>query len=35
VFPNNLLAGMFNFGPGELFMVDKAEQKEAPKVSFS
>src|ERR1041385_4268639 len=35
VFPNNLLAGMFNFGPCELFMVDKAEQKEAPKVSFS
>jgi LemA protein len=35
VFPSNLVAGMFNFGPAELFVVDKPEQKEAPKVSFS
>ena len=35
VFPNNLLAGMFNFGPAELFVVEKPEQKDAPKVSFS
>ena len=34
-FPNNLVAGMFNFGAGDLFMVDKPEEKEAPKVSFS
>ena len=34
-FPNNLVAGMFNFGAGELFVVDKPEEKEAPKVSFS
>ena len=35
VFPSNLVAGMFNFAPAELFVVDKPEQKEAPKVSFS
>ena len=34
-FPSNIIAGMFNFGPAELFVVDRAEQKEAPKVSFS
>ena len=35
VFPSNLIAGTFNFGPAELFVVDKPEQKDAPKVSFS
>lgn len=35
VFPNNLVAGMFNFAPAELFVVDKPEQKDAPKVSFT
>ena len=35
VFPSNLIAGMFNFMPAELFVVDKPEQKDAPKVSFS
>jgi LemA protein len=35
VFPSNLIAGTFNFGPAELFVVDKPEEKEAPKVSFS
>jgi len=35
VFPSNLIAGMFNFMPAELFVIDKPEQKEAPKVSFS
>jgi len=34
VFPSNVLAGMFNFGPAELFVIDKPEQKDAPKVSF-
>jgi LemA protein len=34
IFPSNLVAGMFNFGPAELFVVDKPEQKDAPKVSF-
>ena len=33
-FPTNLIAGMFNFGPAELFVIDKPEEKEAPKVSF-
>src|ERR1019366_1249882 len=35
VFPSNLIANTFNFGPAELFVVDKPEQKDAPKVSFS
>ena len=35
VFPSNLIAGMFNFMSAELFVVDKPEQKDAPKVSFS
>lgn len=34
VFPTNLIAGMFNFAPAELFVIEKPEQKEAPKVSF-
>jgi LemA protein len=34
VFPTNLIAGSFNFGPAELFVIDKPEQKEAPKVAF-
>ena len=33
-FPTNLVAGTFNFGPAELFQIDKPEQKEAPKVQF-
>ena len=35
VFPANILAGMFNFAPAELFVIDKPEQKDAPKVSFA
>ena len=34
VFPNNIIAGMFNFAPAELFVIEKPEQREAPKVSF-
>src|SRR3954447_12562536 len=34
VFPTNLIAAPFNFGPAELFVIDKPKQKEAPKVSF-
>jgi LemA protein len=34
VFPSNLIAGMFNFAAAELFVVDKPEQKDAPKVQF-
>ena len=33
-FPTNILAGMFNFAPAELFVIDKPEQRDAPKVSF-
>ena len=33
-FPSNLVAGMFNFGPAELFQIQKPEEREAPKVSF-
>ena len=33
-FPTNLIAGPFNFGPAQLFEIEKPEQKEAPKVSF-
>src|SRR6266480_4912177 len=33
-FPTNILAGSFNFGPAELFVIEKPEEKEAPKVSF-
>src|SRR3984885_8731825 len=35
VFPTNVIAGAFNFGPAELFAIEKPEEKEAPKVSFS
>jgi len=34
-FPTNLIAGPFNFMPAELFVIEKPEEKEAPKVSFS
>jgi len=34
VFPSNLIAGIFNFTAAELFTVEKAEQREAPKVQF-
>jgi len=33
-FPTNLIAGPFNFGPAELFVIEKPEEKAAPKVSF-
>ncbi len=33
-FPTNLIAAPFNFGPAELFNIEKPEEKEAPKVSF-
>jgi LemA protein len=35
IFPNNIIAGMFNFAAAELFVIDKPEQKEAPQVKFS
>jgi LemA protein len=33
-FPTNLIAGVFNFAPAEMFVIERPEQKEAPKVSF-
>src|SRR5882724_7425880 len=35
VFPANMIASSFNFAPAESFVIDKPEEKEAPKVSFS
>ncbi len=35
VFPSNLIAGTFNFGPAEPFIIEKPAEKEAPKVSFA
>jgi LemA protein len=34
VFPTNIIASTFNFAPAELFVIEKPEQKEAPKVAF-
>src|SRR5262245_30098013 len=34
-FPTNTIAGAFNFGPAELFVIEKPAEKEVPKVSFS
>jgi LemA protein len=35
VFPSNIIAGIFNFSAAELFQVDAAAERQAPKVSFS
>lgn len=34
-FPSNIVAGVFNFKEAELFVVDRPEAREAPKVSFT
>ena len=34
-FPNNLVSGMFNFGAGELLVMENPAARAAPKVSFS
>src|SRR5277367_5188904 len=34
-FPTNLIANTFNFTAAEMFVIDKPEEKAAPKVSFS
>lgn len=34
-FPDNIFAGMFNFGEARLFEVENVGEREAPKVSFS
>jgi LemA protein len=33
-FPTNMISGPFNFGPAELFVIEKPEEKEAVKVTF-
>lgn len=35
VFPNSVIAGSFNFAAAELFAIEKAEEREPTKVSFS
>jgi len=34
-FPNNILAGMFNFNPAEHLEIEAPEKRQAPKVSFT
>lgn len=34
-FPTNMIAGPLSFGPAEAFVIEKAEEKQAPKVSFT
>jgi LemA protein len=34
-FPNNILAGMFNFKPAEHLEIEAPEKRQAPKVSFT
>jgi LemA protein len=33
-FPTNIIANTFNFAAAEMFVIDKPEEKEAPKVQF-
>jgi LemA protein len=33
-FPSNIIAGMFNFAEASLFEIERADEREAPKVSF-
>jgi LemA protein len=35
VFPSSVIASSFNFTAAEMFVIEKTEQREAPKVSFS
>ena len=35
VFPTVVIAGMFNFGPAQLFEIENAAERQAPKVSFT
>ena len=35
VFPSSIVAGAFHFTAAELFVIEKPEQRETPKVSFS
>jgi LemA protein len=35
VFPNNIIAGSFNFAPAKLLEIEAPEERKAPKVSFT
>ena len=35
IFPNSILAGMFNFAPASLYEIGDSADREAPKVSFT
>ena len=35
IFPNSILAGMFNFAPASLYEIAEAGDREVPKVSFA
>jgi LemA protein len=35
VFPSSVIAGTFHFTAAELFVIEKAEERSAPKVSFT
>ncbi|HVT35626.1 MAG TPA: LemA family protein [Nevskiaceae bacterium] len=35
VFPNSVIAGMFNFAPAQMWEIEKPEMRAAPKVSFT
>ena len=35
IFPNSLLAGMFGFGPANLYEIETPSDREAPKISFT
>jgi LemA protein len=35
MFPSNVVAGMFNFRPEEMFEIEEPSQREAPKVQFT
>ncbi len=34
IFPNNIIAGMFNFQPAEFFEVEETQHRQAPSVKF-
>ena len=35
IFPNSIIAGMFNFAPASLYEITDPGEREVPKVSFS
>jgi LemA protein len=35
VFPNSIIAGMFNFQPAQLLEIESPQKREVPKVSFT